>query len=258
MQDESSKPLIEVRDLVRFYGDFRAVGGVSFEVKGGQIYGLLGPNGAGKTTTLRMLATLLEPDEGSALICGFNTVEHVEEVRRRIGYQTGDTRLYERLKPAEFLRYFGDLHDMERGLLERRITELIEALDIGEFKERRCGSLSTGQQQRVSIARALLHDPPVLILDEPTSGLDILSAQFILDFLKREKARGKAIIYSTHIMSEVEILCDQIGLLFEGELMSAGSLEEILTKTGESSLTRAFLASIEAHKAAKEASRGSG
>ncbi len=238
-------PEVAVKSLVRRYGDVVAVDRVSFEVRAGEIFGLLGPNGAGKTTTLRVLATLMEPDEGEARVCGHHTVEHVEEVRRCIGYQTGDTRLYERLTPVEFLRYFGRLHAMERSLLESRIEELARLLDFGAWRKRRCGSLSTGQQQRVSIARALLHDPPVLILDEPTSGLDILSSQFILDFLRQEKERGKAILFSTHIMSEVELLCDRVGLLYHGKLLQVGTLAELLHTTGTESLTRAFLHCIQ-------------
>jgi len=235
---------VQAVDLVRHYGELRAVDGVSFEVQAGEVFGLLGPNGAGKTTTLRMLSTLIEPDEGHATICGMDTTEDIEGVRRRIGYQTGDTKLYERLTPVEFLRYFGALHDMAPELIETRIKELCDLLGFGEYKDRRCGTLSTGQAQRVSLARALLHDPDVLILDEPTSGLDIISSQFILDFLVEEKSRGKAILYSTHIMSEAELLCDRLGLLYKGRLLQVGPFEEVLAATGQTSLTRAFLAAI--------------
>ncbi len=236
--------------LVRRYGALEAVGGISFEVAAGEIFGLLGPNGAGKSTTMRVLATLIRPDAGVARIGGYDTATQPAQVRRSIGFQTGDTRLYERLTPVEFLRYFGDLHDMPRAALGRRIEELVGMLDIGPFASQRCGSLSTGQQQRVSIARALLHDPPVLILDEPTSGLDIISSQFILDFLRRERARGKAIVYSTHIMSEAELICDRLGLMHQGRLMRVGALASLLAQTGEESLTRAFLKCIAEHEGA--------
>ncbi len=235
---------VEARGLVRHYGELRAVDDVSFSVAAGEVFGLLGPNGAGKTTTLRMLSTLIEPDEGTATICGLDTTGDVEGVRRRIGYQTGDTKLYERLTPVEFLRYFGALHDMERSLVDQRIEELTQLLGFGEYKDRHCSTLSTGQSQRVSLARALLHDPDVLILDEPTSGLDIISSQFILDFLVEEKARGKAILYSTHIMSEAELLCDRLGLLYKGRLLHVGPFDEVLAATGQRSLTRAFLHAI--------------
>ena len=239
--------VVEVRDMVRRYGDLVAVDGISFEVRAGEIFGLLGPNGAGKSTALRVLATLIRPDEGEALVCGFDTTRDVEQVRRRIGYQTGDTKLYERLTPVEFLRYFGELHAMAPALLKRRIEALVELLGIGDYRKRRCGSLSTGQQQRVSIARALLHDPDVLILDEPTSGLDIISSQFILDFLRGARAEGKAIVYSTHIMSEAELLCDRLGLLYKGRLLRVGTLASLLADTGTDSLARAFLGSIAEH-----------
>ncbi len=239
-----STPLVKVQNLTRRYGDVLAVDDVSFEVQAGEIFGLLGPNGAGKSTTLRMLATLLTPDEGQAEICGFDLQGDTEAIRYRIGYQTGDTRLYERLRPEEFLRYFGRLHNLDSYKMELRIDELVDLLDLKDFLNRACGTLSTGQQQRVSLARALLHDPPVLILDEPTSGLDIISSQFILQFLRDERERGKAILYSTHIMSEAELLCDRLGLLYKGRMMRTGMLSDLLTQTNTTSLTRAFLQSI--------------
>ncbi len=246
-ENDPREVVVEVRDLVRYYGDLKAVAGVSFNVHAGEIFGLLGPNGAGKSTTMRVLATLISPDEGSASICGFDTTREVEEVRRRIGFQTGDTRLYERLTPREFLRYFGRLHDMAPTMLENRIEELVLSLGIGEYKNRRCGTLSTGQKQRVSIARALLHNPEVLILDEPTSGLDIISSQFILEFLRGARTEGKTIIYSTHIMSEAELICDRLGLLYKGRLLRVDTLGDLLADTGADSLTRAFLECISEH-----------
>lgn len=251
-KEHDADPLVEVQGLVRSYGEKVAVAGVSFEVFAGEIFGLLGPNGAGKSTTLRMLATLIQPDQGSARVCGHDTVKESEAVRRRIGFQTGDTQLYERLTPVEFLRYFGQLQGMTRDAVAAQVERLSEQLALHEFAGQLCGSLSTGQQQRVSIARALLHDPPVLILDEPTSGLDIISGQSILDFLRQARDDGKAIIFSTHIMSEAELLCDRLGLLHRGELMTTDTLPGLLEATGEESLTRAFLASIKAHDARGE------
>ena len=244
MSGEANIPLITCDGLEKSFGEVRAVRGISFEVKSGEIFGLLGPNGAGKTTCLRMLATLLKPDAGHASICQLNVVEHMERVRKLLGYQTGDTRLYERLTPVEFLRYFGELHGMERSKIEERINEMIDVLGIEEYKSRLCGSLSTGQQQRVGIARALLHDPQVLILDEPTNGLDIISSQFLVDFLKQERARGKAIVVSTHIMGEAELLCDRIGIIHHGELLWCDKLDALLQDTEETTLTRGFLAII--------------
>ena len=240
----ASEILLSCRGLSKRFGELRAVDDVSFEVHAGEIFGLLGPNGAGKTTCLRMLATLLKPDEGSATICDFDVVQHAEHVRKRLGYQTGDTRLYERLSPVEFLRYFGELHGMPRPLIESRIEEMISLLEFDDYKDRLCGSLSTGQQQRVGIARALLHDPKVLILDEPTNGLDIISSQFLVDFLQRERLRGKAILVSTHIMGEAELLCDRIGIIHKGRLLWCDRLDALLRDSGESTLTRGFLAII--------------
>ncbi len=237
----ATAPQVVCEGLSRRFGGVQAVDGVSFAVRGGEIFGLLGPNGAGKTTTLRMLVTLLTPDAGRATICGHDVAREGEAVRRCVGYQTGDTQLYERLTPVEFLEYFGRLQGMERGLVRERIASLMEELDFGGYRDRLCGGLSTGQKQRVNIARALLHDPPVLILDEPTSGLDIVSAHFVVSFLERVRAAGRAVIYSTHIMSEVELLCDRIGVIHRGRLLTTGTLPELLAQTGEDGLTRAFL-----------------
>jgi sodium transport system ATP-binding protein len=232
---------VEVRGLVRRYGAVQALSGIDFSVKAGEIYGLLGPNGAGKTTTMRILATLLRADEGEVRLCGLDPRTSLEACRRCLGYQTGDTKLYERLTPVEVLRYFGAVHDMPRAQVEARVEALVAGLALGEFAARRSGTLSTGQQQRVSLARALLHDPQVLILDEPTTGLDIVSSQGLLDFLRQERGRGKAILYSTHILSEVELLCDRIGVLVGGRLVAEGTAQALMEQTGAASLTHAFL-----------------
>ena len=241
---------IEVDGLRRSYGEVEAVCGLSFRVEPGSIFGLLGPNGAGKTTTLRVLATLIAPSAGSARVAGHDVVADPLAVRRALGYLTGDTGLYARLTPVELLRFFGELHALPRAALAARIDALVDSLDIGAFRDRPCGKLSTGQQQRVSIARALVHDPPVLVLDEPTSGLDILSAQYILTLLRGERDRGKAILFSTHVMAEAELLCDRIGLLHRGRLLALGTLDDLLAATGGRSLTDAFLRAIAADEAA--------
>jgi len=248
----TEEPRVVCEGLVRHFGDVRAVDGVSFTVSGGEIFGLLGPNGAGKTTCLRMLVTLLHPDAGSARICGFDTREAPEEVRKRVGYQTGDTQLYERLTPVEFLRYFADLSGMRRDASASRIAELAKLLDFESFQARQCGTLSTGQKQRVSIARALLNDPPVIILDEPTSGLDIISAHFIVEFLEQKRADGHAIVFSTHIMGEAELLCDRIGVIHNGRLQAVDSPEGLLRQTGAPSLTKAFIQLVDEADAARE------
>lgn len=232
--------------LSRAFGVVVAVRDVSFTVAPGEVYGLLGPNGAGKTTTLRMLATLLRPSEGTATVAGFDVVADPLEVRRRLGYLTGDTGLYARLTPVEVLRYFGRLHDLPRATREARIVSLVDALGIGAFRDRHCGRLSTGERQRVSIARALLHDPPVLILDEPTSGLDIVASQFILERLRDERARGKAILFSSHVMAEAELLCDRIGVIHGGRLLAEAPTAALREAHGARSLAEAFLAIVRA------------
>jgi sodium transport system ATP-binding protein len=249
---EEAEPRVVCEGLSLRFGGVQAVEDVSFSVRGGEIFGLLGPNGAGKTTTLRMLVTLLRPDRGWARVCGYDTTQAAEEVRRRVGYQTGDTQLYERLTPVEFLEYFGRLQGMPIQAVRRRVEELTGELGFGSYRGRLCGTLSTGQKQRVSIARALLHDPPVLILDEPTSGLDIVSAQFVVELLSRLRAEGRAILYSTHIMSEVELLCDRVAVIHGGRLRAMAPLAELIAQTGESGLTRAFLSLIAAEDAAEE------
>lgn len=233
--------LIQVDNVSRRYGDVEAVKGLSFEVAAGEIVGLLGPNGAGKTTALRMMATLLKPDEGRIVINGHNTVEEPRAVRAELGYQTGDTGLYGRLTPVEFLRYFARLNETPKARAEERIAELVAEFDMKEFVGRRCSELSTGQKQRVSIARALLNEPPVVILDEPTAGLDIVSSGWVLASLRRGRDAGRAILFSTHILSEVELVCDRVVIMHKGEHRFSGSIDAMREQTGMQSLSRAFL-----------------
>jgi sodium transport system ATP-binding protein len=232
---------ILVDHLSRSYGGHKAVSRVRFDVQPGTIFGLLGANGAGKTTTLRMLSTLLQPSSGNAFVGGHSILENPIQVRRNLGYLTGDTGLYNRLTPRETFHYFGSLYDMTKGAIAERCEWLARGLQMDAFMNTRCGKLSTGQKQRVNIARALLHDPDVIIFDEPTSGLDIVSSQFILRVLEQEKAKGKTVLFSTHILSEAELLCDTIGLLHEGSLLSLGTLDETCTRWRANSLTHALL-----------------
>ena len=232
---------ILVDHLTRRYGNREAVRGLRFDVQSGTIFGLLGANGAGKTTTLRMLATLLQPSSGTAHVGGYSILDSPIEVRRALGYLTGDTGLYGRLTPLETFRYFGGLYEMPKKELEERISWLNAGLSITPFLEQRCERLSTGQRQRVSIARALIHDPDVIVFDEPTSGLDIVSSQFILEVLKQEKEKGKTVLFSTHILAEAELICDVIGVLHEGKMLSIGSPQETLSRWGASTLTHALL-----------------
>lgn len=235
------EPSIALSSVVRSYGEVHAVRSVSFDVRPGEVVGLLGPNGAGKTTMLRMIATLIRPDSGHIEVCGFDAAADPLSVRSRIGYHTGDTGLYARLTPREFLHYFAKLNSLPKDVANERVEALIETFQISEFAGRLCGNLSTGQGQRVSLARTLLADPPVIVFDEPTSGLDIVSAQFILDALRTFAASGRAVLFSTHIMSEVELICDRVVMLHRGEVVRDGTVDEIVRDAGEPNLTRAFL-----------------
>lgn len=241
--------MLEVQDLVKVFPtatgyNKQAVAGVSFRVQQGEIYGLLGPNGAGKTTTLRILSGLMKPTSGRALIGGTNVVEDSQIAKRSIGFLTANTGLYQRLSPRELLPYFCELHGLERDAIQRRVAELIDWLGIGPFADIRCGALSTGQKQRTNIARALVGDPPILILDEPTLGLDVLSNRIILDFIRRERDHGKAILLSTHYLDEAEAMCDRIGLLHQGRLIAEGDMPALRSLAGQQRLTDIFLSLV--------------
>ena len=218
-----------------------AVREASFSVAGGEIFGLLGPNGAGKTTLLRMLGTIITPTGGRCTVAGVHADERAEEVRRRVGFLSGNTRLYKRLTGREVLRFFGRLYGMSDEKIASRTDELCRMLDMASFIDRNCDSLSTGQSQRVSIARVILHDPPVLILDEPTLGLDIMTSRTILRFITDAKARGHCIIFSTHYMTEAEMLCDRIGFIYGGRIIATGTKEELYERSGTGNLQDAFL-----------------
>ncbi len=219
----------------------KAVEGVSFTAKPGEIFGLLGVNGAGKTTTLRMLSTVIRPTEGRAEVAGFDVEKDSAKVRASIGFMSTSTALYGRLTSLEVIRYFGGLYGLEGKALEDRVEYVLNKLNLHEFKDRLCDKLSTGQKQRVNIARTILHDPPVLFFDEPTAGLDVVTSQTVMEFIEEARDSGKTIIFSTHIMSEVERLCDHIAIIHSGRLMGGGTVESLKAQAGEKSLERAFL-----------------
>ncbi|MEI7732363.1 MAG: ABC transporter ATP-binding protein [Verrucomicrobiota bacterium] len=235
-------------NLSKRFDTVTAVDGVCFGVNYGEVVGLLGPNGAGKTTTLRMLAGILTPTSGQVLVQGCDLQSNPLAAKQRMGFLSGDTQLYQRLTPREVLEYFGRLYGLDEVRLARRIAQVCEELEMSAFADRPCRTLSSGQKQRANIARAFLHEPEVLILDEPTSALDVISGQFIIAAIRRQRAAGRAILFSTHIMGEAEYLCDRICLIHEGRIADQGRLDEILAHSGCTNLTDAFL--WHAHNAA--------
>jgi sodium transport system ATP-binding protein len=238
--------VIQVNQLSKTYYDSQqetipAVDRVSFTCLSGEIFGLLGPNGAGKTTTLRMVATLLSPSGGDATVNGFNIITQGENVRGSIGFLSSTTGLYPRLTPRETLTFFAKIYGYPKEKIKTQVESLISQFDITSYADVRCEKLSSGMKQKVSIARALVNDPPVLIFDEPTVGLDVIAAAQTLKCVEQYKARGKCILYSTHIMSEAEKLCDKIAIIHTGKLLATGSLEELRNQTGKRYLEDIFL-----------------
>ncbi len=242
--------MIEIKQLSKTFwdrrrGEFAAVHPISFHIRKGEIFGLLGPNGAGKTTLLRMLATILTPTSGTAFINGYDLRNDPDKIKKSIGFLSGNTRLYGRLSPRELLRYFGELYDMPHALIQERTSNILDLLRMTEFADQRIDSLSTGQMQKTSIARCILHDPPVFIFDEPTLGLDVLTSRTIIRFIQESARNGKTVIFSTHYMQEAERLCHRIGLLHLGRLLDIDSLIGFRQKTRIPHLTDIFLSYID-------------
>lgn len=236
---------VRVTGLVKEYDDFRrgkvrAVDGLSFEAHAGQIMGLLGPNGAGKTTALRILATLLKPTAGQALVNGFDCYSQSELVRRQIGFISANTAVYDRMTAYEFVEHFGRLHGLGGQELADRIESLFDRLEMQPLRDTLGAKMSTGMKQRTSIARALIHDPPVLIFDEATNGLDVLAARAVLDTVSALRDQGKCLIFSTHIMREVERLCDSVAIMHRGQILAQGSLADLRAEHQQQDLEELF------------------
>jgi sodium transport system ATP-binding protein len=244
--------MIEARQLTKIYKDrkrglVRAVDGVDFRCEPGRIFGLLGVNGAGKTTCLRLLATILRPTSGTAAVNGFDILTEPEKVRASIGFLSTATALYGRLTAFEVVEYFGRLHGMDDRALHPRIDALFQTLGMNEFRDRRCDKLSTGMKQKTSIARTLVHDPPVMVFDEPTLGLDVLTARTVLGFIRECRQRGKTVIFSTHVMSEAEKLCDSIAIIHGGRILAEGTQAQLRQRAGVEGLEEIFIKVVEEH-----------
>jgi sodium transport system ATP-binding protein len=227
-----------------------AVVDASLSCSAGEIYGLLGPNGAGKTTTLRCLATVLVPSGGRATVAGHDVVREADAVRRKIGFVSSSTGIYQRLTPRETLRLFGALHDLQGDELESRVEQTLTLFDVTGYADRPNDRLSTGMKQRVSLARAVVHDPPVIIMDEPTNGLDPIVTATVEEAVKSLAAAGKCVLFSTHMLSQAEEICHRIGVIGAGKVLGEGTIPELCAKTGASSLRQAFFALVKSEPAA--------
>nr|WP_245872681.1 ATP-binding cassette domain-containing protein [Deinococcus planocerae] len=242
--------MVEASGLTKRYSRrVVAVSDISFQARAGEIFGLLGPNGAGKTTTLRMLATLLPPTEGTALVNGHDIRHASAAVRRDIGVVNGGMGLYDRLTGREVLEYFASFYGLGRADTARRITELADQLQMDELLDRRTRQYSTGMKQKIVIARAVIHEPSVVILDEATNGLDIMARRAVLDFARAFRRAGKTVLYSTHVMSEAEELCDRAIIIHEGRIKAEGTIDCLKARVNAASLEQAFFDLVRGPKA---------
>ena len=244
--------MIHVRKLSKSYQElqepFVALDSISFDAMAGQIMGLLGPNGAGKTTCLRILSTVLKPTGGSAIVNGYDVVKDAEKIRHQIGFVSVNTAIYDRMTAWEMVEYFGLLYGMSADELRIRMESIFERFQMNEIRNTLGSKMSTGMKQKVSIARAIVHDPPVLIFDEATSGLDILVAREVLKVVEHLRDQGKCIVYSSHIMSEVQRLCDRIAVLNRGQILAQGTIQELSEQFGEDDLEELFYQLIASHE----------
>lgn len=246
--------MIHVENLSKAFSDLKrgdtyALKNVSFDVKPGQIYGLLGPNGAGKTTCLRIISTVLKATSGYAEIAGYNVATHPAEVRKNIGFMSGNTGIYDRMTAWELVEYYGRLYGIDEPTLQNRLEDIFETLKMNEIRDVLGAKMSTGMKQKVSIARTIIHDPPVLIFDEPTSGLDVLVVREVLKTIESLKEQGKCIIFSTHIMREVEKLCDGISIMHRGQVLASGSVDELEEEHNQGDMEELFFELISKHDA---------
>jgi len=237
--------MIQVENLTKSFRDLRrgqvlAVDDISFEARPGEIFGLLGPNGAGKTTAMRILCTVLRPTGGVARVAGYDVTTEASQVRQHIGFMSANTAIYDRMSAWELVEYFGRLYGIEPGPLRARMEEVFTTLQMNDFRDLLGAKMSTGMRQKVSIARAIIHDPPVLIFDEPTAGLDVLVARAVLQNIERLRALGKCVLFSTHIMREVERLCDRVAIISRGRIRACGTLPELRECHGQNDLEELF------------------
>lgn len=245
--------MIHVRALTKTYADLRrgafvALAGISLDAAHGEIYGLLGPNGAGKTSALRIFSTVLRPTSGSVSINGYDVATQPSLVRHQIGFVSSNTAVYDRMTAWEMVEYFGRLYGLAKGLLRERMEALFERLQMNEIRDVPGAKMSTGMKQKVSIARAIVHDPPVLIFDEATAGLDVLVARALLKTVSELRDQGKCIIFSTHIMREAERLCDRIAIMHRGHILAEGTLAELRERQREHDLEELFFQLISDHE----------
>ncbi len=241
--------MIQVENLTKSFRDLRrgevlAVDHISFEAHPGEVFGLLGPNGAGKTTAMRILCTVLRPTEGSARIAGYDVGTQASQVRQHIGFMSANTAIYDRMSAWELVEYFGRLYGMQEPQLQPRMEEVFTILHMNPFRDVLGAKMSTGMRQKVSIARAIIHNPPVLIFDEPTAGLDVLAARAVMQSINQLRALGKCILYSTHIMREVEKLCDRVAILSRGRIKACGTLAELRDEHRQDDLEELFFALV--------------
>lgn len=252
--------MIEVSGLCKVFEDYKrgpvhAVDDVTFECRPGEIFGLLGPNGAGKTTTLRIISTVLKPSAGRARIAGFDVVRDPQKVRENIGFMSNATAIYDRLTAWETVEFFGRLNGMDKATLKARMEEIFDWLQMNDFRDLLGAKLSTGMKQKVSIARTIVHDPPVLIFDEPTSGLDVLVSRVLLKKILELRDQGKTIILSTHSMHEVMRLCRRVAIIHRGRLQAFGVIEELLAQNGQKDLEDLFFHLVDQADAAQAGGR---